>query len=160
MSYVWTRMSAIAQANRLFQLAVHSALIQFECFAKQMRQQERNDKKPQIKVPHEFLTPKWQLLVISITIKIWLCFECFSHGFSLMPSKFFEKKMFRGNRSSSRSSLGFCSENHPVPNPVGHLEVEVVEAVNLTAADFGGKSDPYVIMVWHWNPFKNICCIK
>jgi Ca2+-dependent lipid-binding protein len=34
-----------------------------------------------------------------------------------------------------------------VPNPVGHLEVEVVEAVNLTAADFGGKSDPYVIMV-------------
>ncbi len=34
-----------------------------------------------------------------------------------------------------------------VTNPVGVLDVEVVEAVNLIAADFGGKSDPFVVMV-------------
>ena len=38
-------------------------------------------------------------------------------------------------------------ESRTITNPVGSLDVEVVEAVNLAAADFSGKSDPYVVLV-------------
>ena len=64
-----------------------------------------------------------------------------------ITAKLFEKKMFRGNRSTSRSSLVMNQESRTITNPVGSLDVEVVEAVNLAAADFSGKSDPYVVLV-------------
>jgi hypothetical protein len=39
------------------------------------------------------------------------------------------------------------SDSRSPDNPVGYIDVEVVEAANLAAADFSGKSDPYVVLV-------------
>ena len=64
-----------------------------------------------------------------------------------MTSKILSRKMFRGHRSPSRIRLGYSSESSKPANAVGVVDVEVVEAVNLIAADFSGKSDPYVILV-------------
>ena len=53
------------------------------------------------------------------------------------------------SRSSNRS---FSTDSGQMTTaPVGHLDIEVVSAEDLTAADFGGKSDPYVVLVRNYS---------
>ena len=53
------------------------------------------------------------------------------------------------SRSSNRSFSTDSGQMTIVP--VGHLDIEVVSAEDLTAADFGGKSDPYVVLVRNYS---------
>ena len=83
-----------------------------------------------------------------VIVEFVFCKKIYEFSFP-MASKLFEKKMFKGSRSMSRSSnRSFSTDSGQMTTaPVGHLDIEVVSAEDLTAADFGGKSDPYVVLV-------------